>query len=199
MPETADRELTSGNASPIVQAAERLVSRIEALVSQVAALKADNAALRREVRAAVALIERAGDAATSVRSAKRAVRPSAPSSEGSPSRQGAEGTRDARVSHAGHRPCDDREAWIGDRRGDCARVERSWRPGVGSGRPLACRARGRGDHGGGRRPVALPAPSVAAPPVLSSPSGFASGELASRVAQLHTLCVCRPLQTQSLE
>jgi len=56
--------------SPIVQAAERLVSRIEVLVSQVAELKADNAALRREVRAAVALIELAGDAAAP----KRAVR-----------------------------------------------------------------------------------------------------------------------------
>jgi len=75
MPEAADRELASGNASPIVQAAERLVSRIEALVSQVAALKADNAELRREVRAAVALIERAGDAATPARSAKRASAP----------------------------------------------------------------------------------------------------------------------------
>ena len=65
MPELPHRSrLASGAASPIVQAAERLVSRIEALVNQVAELKADNAALRREVRAAVALIERAGDAAT---------------------------------------------------------------------------------------------------------------------------------------
>ena len=39
MPDTADRDLASGAASPIVQAAERLVSRIEALVGQVADLE----------------------------------------------------------------------------------------------------------------------------------------------------------------
>jgi hypothetical protein len=75
MPDTADRDLASSAASPIVQAAERLVSRIEALVGQVAELKADNAALRREVRAAVALLDRAGDAATPSRVAKRASAP----------------------------------------------------------------------------------------------------------------------------
>ena len=57
-----DRDANSGVNSPIVQAAERLVTRIEALVGQVAELKADNAALRREVREALALIDRAGDA-----------------------------------------------------------------------------------------------------------------------------------------
>ncbi len=73
MPDAAtDRDAASA-ASPIVQAAERLVSRIEGLVNQVAELKADNAALRREVRAAVALIERAGDAAAPPRAVKRAV------------------------------------------------------------------------------------------------------------------------------
>jgi hypothetical protein len=64
-----------GVNSPIVQAAERLVSRIEALVKQVAELKADNANLRREVRAAVALIDRAGDAATLPRPSRRAAAP----------------------------------------------------------------------------------------------------------------------------
>ena len=82
MPDIADRDLASGNAAPIVQAAERLVSRIEALVSQVAELKADNAALRREVRAAVALLERAGDAATPARSAKRASAPASRHAKG---------------------------------------------------------------------------------------------------------------------
>jgi len=58
MPDAGDRDLIPGATSPVVQAAERLVSRIEALVNQVAELKADNAALRREVRAAVSLLER---------------------------------------------------------------------------------------------------------------------------------------------
>jgi hypothetical protein len=68
-----DRDSASGANSPVVQAAERLVSRIEGLVNQVAELKADNAALRREVRAAVALLERAGDAAAPTRVARRAT------------------------------------------------------------------------------------------------------------------------------
>jgi hypothetical protein len=71
MADAADRELPSGATSPVLQAAERLVSRIEALVNQVAELKADNAALRREVRAAVTLLERAGDAAAPPRAARR--------------------------------------------------------------------------------------------------------------------------------
>jgi hypothetical protein len=75
MPDAAalDRDPASGANSPIVQAAERLVSRIEALVSQVAELKADNATLRREVREALALIDRAGAAAAPPRAARRAA------------------------------------------------------------------------------------------------------------------------------
>jgi hypothetical protein len=46
--------------SPLVSAAQRLVIRIEALVDEVAKLRADNASLRREVRAAVALLDTAG-------------------------------------------------------------------------------------------------------------------------------------------
>jgi hypothetical protein len=76
MPDAAnlDRDATGAN-SPIVAAAERLVLRIEALVNQVAELKADNAALRREVRAAVALFDRAGDAAGAARPARRTAGP----------------------------------------------------------------------------------------------------------------------------
>jgi hypothetical protein len=48
--------------SPLVSAAQRLVARIETLVDEVAKLRADNAALRREVRAAVALLDGAGTA-----------------------------------------------------------------------------------------------------------------------------------------
>jgi hypothetical protein len=75
VPDAGDRDLASGAASPVVQAAERLVARIEALVTQVAVLKADNAALRREVRAAVSLLERAGDAAVPPRATKRSAAP----------------------------------------------------------------------------------------------------------------------------
>jgi hypothetical protein len=50
--------------SPLVSAAQRLVIRIEALVDEVAKLRADNASLRREVRAAVALLDTAGAAAS---------------------------------------------------------------------------------------------------------------------------------------
>jgi hypothetical protein len=75
MPDGAalDRDPASGANSPIVQAAERLVARIEALVSQVAELKADNAKLRGEVRAALALIDRAGEAAAAPRASRRAT------------------------------------------------------------------------------------------------------------------------------
>jgi septal ring factor EnvC (AmiA/AmiB activator) len=84
MPEAAalDRDSATGANSPIVQAAERLVSRIEALVNQVAELKADNAALRREVREAVALIDRAGDAAAQPRAVRRAAAPVARHAKG---------------------------------------------------------------------------------------------------------------------
>lgn len=76
MPDAAalDRDQASGANSPVVVAAERLVSRIEALVNQVAELKADNATLRREIRDALALIDRAGDAAAP-RGARRAAAP----------------------------------------------------------------------------------------------------------------------------
>jgi hypothetical protein len=79
MPDAAalDRDTPAGANSPIVQAAERLVSRIETLVNQVAELKADNATLRREIREALALIERAGDAAAPSRPARRAAVPAA--------------------------------------------------------------------------------------------------------------------------
>jgi hypothetical protein len=79
MPDAAalDRDPASGANSPVVQAAERLVTRIEALVHQVAELKADNASLRREVREALALIERAGDAAAPPRVTRRAAAPAA--------------------------------------------------------------------------------------------------------------------------
>src|ERR1700733_150771 len=70
-----DRDANSGVNLPIVQAAERLVTRIEALVGQGAELKADNAALRREVREALALIDRAGDAAAPARVTRRAAAP----------------------------------------------------------------------------------------------------------------------------
>jgi hypothetical protein len=49
--------------SPLVRAAQRLVSGIEGLSAQVAELRAENASLRREVRDAVSLIERASAAA----------------------------------------------------------------------------------------------------------------------------------------
>jgi len=77
MPDAAalDRDPASGANSPIVQAAERLVSRIEALVNQVAELKTDNATLRREIREALALIDQAGDAAAPPRSARRVAAP----------------------------------------------------------------------------------------------------------------------------
>ena len=58
-PVDADAQ-TSDRQSPLVNAAQRLVTRIEALVEEVARLRADNAALRREVREAVALIDAAG-------------------------------------------------------------------------------------------------------------------------------------------
>jgi hypothetical protein len=79
MPDAAalDRDPASGTNSPIVQAAERLVTRIEALVKQVAELKADNAALRREVREALALIDRAGDAAAPPKAVRRSAAPAA--------------------------------------------------------------------------------------------------------------------------
>lgn len=72
-----DRDPASRANSPIVQAAQRLVTRIDALVTQVAELKADNANLRREVREALALIDRAGDAAAAPRASRRTAAPAA--------------------------------------------------------------------------------------------------------------------------
>jgi len=65
---------SGGPPSPIVQAAERLVARIEALVNQVSSLRAENATLRREVREAVALLERAGSAGSDGVGAKKTSR-----------------------------------------------------------------------------------------------------------------------------
>jgi hypothetical protein len=62
--------------SPLVSAAQRLVIRIEALVDEVAKLRADNASLRREVRAAVALLDTASDGHRAIRG--RAVPTSKP-------------------------------------------------------------------------------------------------------------------------
>ncbi|HYL70024.1 MAG TPA: hypothetical protein VEY89_01830 [Candidatus Dormibacteraeota bacterium] len=70
MPEwgsAAPRRDESGGAaasSPVLQAAERLVSRIESLVSEVGALRAENASLRKELRDALTLFERAGSVAS---------------------------------------------------------------------------------------------------------------------------------------
>jgi hypothetical protein len=57
--------------SPLVSAAQRLVVRIETLVDEVAKLRADNASLRREVRAAVALLDTAGTTAANGHQALR--------------------------------------------------------------------------------------------------------------------------------
>lgn len=66
-------------SSPIVQAAETLVTRIEGLVRELDSLRSENATLRREVREAVALFERAGGAAKPAgdgrRTRKRATPP----------------------------------------------------------------------------------------------------------------------------
>lgn len=58
-----DQTVTASAGSPLVHAAERLVTRITSLVDEVTALRAENAALRREVREAVALLDQAGRAA----------------------------------------------------------------------------------------------------------------------------------------
>jgi hypothetical protein len=85
MPDAAaalDRDPASGANSPIVQAAQRLVTRIDALVTQVAELKADNVALRREVREVLVLIDRAGDAAAPPRVSRRSAAPAARHAKG---------------------------------------------------------------------------------------------------------------------
>ncbi|MBV8194304.1 MAG: hypothetical protein JOY80_02110 [Candidatus Dormibacteraeota bacterium] len=59
----AGDEPSPATASPLVHAAERLTSRIASLVNEVSALRSENAALRREVREAVAMLERAASSA----------------------------------------------------------------------------------------------------------------------------------------
>ena len=59
---TGDEAPRPAASSPLVQAAEKLTVRIGVLVDEVASLRAENITLRREVREAVALIERAGTA-----------------------------------------------------------------------------------------------------------------------------------------
>ena len=60
MPEWRPAATPDGEAapSPLVHAAERLASRISVLVNEVSALRAENAVLRREVKDAVALLDR---------------------------------------------------------------------------------------------------------------------------------------------
>lgn len=66
-----DQSVTASAGSPLVHAAERLVTRITSLVDEVTALRAENAALRREVREAVALLDHAGRSAAPVRGERR--------------------------------------------------------------------------------------------------------------------------------
>lgn len=72
--------------SPLVSAAQRLVVRIEVLVDEVAKLRADNASLRREVRAAVALLDTAGTAAANGHQSLRG-RPAAAAAKPAPGRR----------------------------------------------------------------------------------------------------------------
>jgi hypothetical protein len=65
-------------ASPLVRAAQRLVTGIEGLSAQVSELRAENATLRREVREAVSLIERASAAAGESGAPARSRRVAAP-------------------------------------------------------------------------------------------------------------------------
>lgn len=70
-----DVPTTASGSSPLVLAAERLVTRITVLVDEVAALRQENAALRREVKEAVAMLEQAargGSMPTGERRAKLA-------------------------------------------------------------------------------------------------------------------------------
>ena len=159
MPDAAalDRDPAAGANSPIVQAAERLVTRIEALVNQVAELKADNAALRREVREALALIDRAGDAAAPPRAVRRSAAPAARHAKSRRRGKRTKGKGDTRVGDAGHRPGNHRQARVRVGVGDREGAERSRRPGVRPRRPLARRARGCRDRRRGRRTAPVPA------------------------------------------
>ena len=172
------------------------MSRIEALVNQVAELKADNAALRREVRAAVALLERAGDAAAPAAGSQTCCRAGARGTPRPPSGQ--------RARRAERRPAsvtpDIVLATIG-KLGSATASEIAkelsvlGRSGVGSRRTLARRARRRGDDPSARTdssatasPVRLPASTD---PSLGRRSLRATTQqLASRSRSLVTLlCV----------
>jgi hypothetical protein len=64
--------------SPVVRAGERLVRRIETLVQEIARLRADNDDLRRQVRDAVALLERASSVVVEPRPRRRGAAVEAP-------------------------------------------------------------------------------------------------------------------------
>ncbi|MGA8014290.1 MAG: hypothetical protein WCB85_00030, partial [Candidatus Dormiibacterota bacterium] len=59
---TARSAVALEGGSPVVRAADRLVHRIELLVEEVSRLRSDNQELRRQVRDAVALLDRAAAA-----------------------------------------------------------------------------------------------------------------------------------------
>lgn len=63
---------TASEHSPLVVAAERLVTRISTLVDEVASLRQENAALRREVRDAVAMLDHAARAGAGTGGDRRA-------------------------------------------------------------------------------------------------------------------------------
>ena len=79
MPEWRPASLPGGEPtpSPLVHAAERLASRISVLVNEVSVLRAENAALRREVKAAVALLDRAAPSGANGARAARKVKAAA--------------------------------------------------------------------------------------------------------------------------
>ena len=66
-----DAVATVPAGSPLVHAAERLVTRITVLVDEVAALRQENAALRREVKQAVALLDHAARAGAQAAAVER--------------------------------------------------------------------------------------------------------------------------------
>lgn len=89
MPRRADPTVPTGDSppSPLVRAAERMVSRIEALANEVEGLRRSNAALRQDVRDAMAAFERGSE----VLKPARQPRPAA-SVEESPRRRRRRGT-----------------------------------------------------------------------------------------------------------
>ncbi|MGI8847720.1 MAG: hypothetical protein ACR2GX_05570 [Candidatus Dormibacteria bacterium] len=74
---TPDQSDPRPPVSTVVRAAERLVERIDALVTEVSRLRAENTALRQEMRDAVALLDRAGTAATAGGRSQRRATPAA--------------------------------------------------------------------------------------------------------------------------